>query len=82
MEESVSKKFYMVEVNYWPQLDMARSNSFIVYAPRKSQAATIRGVNIDTHRVYFEDPVEAEDYRQRVMADYKGVVKNEDLHQG
>ena len=81
MEESVNKKFYVVEVNYWPQLDMARSNTFIIYTPRKPQAATIHGVNIDTHRVYFEDPVEAEDYRQRVMADYEGEVKHENLQQ-
>lgn len=82
MEKSVTGKFYEVEIRYYPRFDIATSNSFIYHADKKPQASVERDGNALVHRVYFDDPVEAEDYRQRVMADYKGGTPNEDLQQG
>ncbi len=79
MEKSLGNKFYEVEVRYYPRFDIATSNSFIYHADKKPQASVEQEGNAQVHRVYFDDPVEAEDYRQRVMADYRGGMAHEDL---
>lgn len=81
------QKFYMVEVVYWPSVEMVKSNTFIAIAGEKPQATTVKDGDAFVHRVYFEDPVEAEDYRQRMMADYSQVMDKggdliENLQQG
>lgn len=70
--ETAPKKFYMVEIVYWPELDFAKGNTFTAIGKVKPQATTVQDGNAMIHRVYFDDPVEAEDYRQRMMVNYRG----------
>ena len=81
MVKPVTGKFYEVVFRYHPGLDLVTSNSFIYYADKKPQASVEMDGSALVRRVYFEDPVEAEDYRQRAMAN-KGGFENEDYQQG
>lgn len=80
--KEAAKKYYMTEIVYWPGLDMAKGNTFIAIAGNKPAPTTIEDGNALVHRVYFDDPVAAEDYRQRMLADCKEVLNHENLQQG
>lgn len=79
-EPTPSQKFYKVEIVYFPNLDLVKGNTFIAIGGAKPAPENIKVGDSVIHRVYFDDPVEAEDYRQRMMADYQEVSKDEVLH--
>lgn len=65
--ESIEKKFYRVEITYCGFLGIKSENSFIEYLEKKPEPTTEHFSMKDVHKTWFEDPVEAEDYRQKCL---------------
>lgn len=61
------KKYYRVEIVYTGLLGMASGNTFTHYAGSQPQNTTDHEPMKDTHKAYFTDPVEAEEYRQKTL---------------
>lgn len=69
-------KYYCVEIVYTSFLGMASSNIYSHYAEAQPKATTEHLPMKDVHKAYFVDPVEAEDYRQKVVCN---IVPNQEV---
>lgn len=62
------KKYYRVEIVYTGILDMISSNTFTDYQAEKPETTTEHSPMKDVHKAWFENPVEAEKYRQQTVS--------------
>lgn len=60
-------KYYRVEVIYTASLGMVSSNTYVHYADSKPENTTEHEPFKDIHKAYFENPVEAEEYKEKVI---------------
>lgn len=68
----VNTKYYRVEVRYFSKLGYAKANTTIVFEAEKPRGVSLYSKKESVVVSYFEDPVEAEDYRQRMLREFKG----------
>ena len=62
-------KYYRVEIIYTASLGMVSSNTYTHYADTKPENTTEHKPFQDIHKAYFEDPVDAEDYKNKTIKD-------------
>jgi len=67
IKEEEVKKFYRVEIVYTASLGLKSGNSFIDYLAQKPESTTEHFPMKDLHKAWFENPVEAEEYRQKCL---------------
>jgi len=56
-------KYYMVEIIYTASLGLVSSNTYTYYSDTKPENSTEHYPFKDIRRAYFEDALNAEDYR-------------------
>ena len=61
------KKYYKVEIIYTASLRMVSSNTYTHYSEEKPEPTTEHLPFKDIHHAYFENPVEAEEYKETVI---------------